>query len=64
MTFYEHTRRQALRTIADVDAEIDLLKLRWQMTVDPATRRDCEDKLAICRRIRTDLQQLELFAAA
>jgi hypothetical protein len=64
MSFYEHTRRQQLRTIPEVDAEIDLLKLRWQMTVDPATRRDCEEKLAVCRRIRADLQQLELFAAA
>ena len=61
MSYYEYNRRHELRTIEDVDREIDLLRLRHQQTCDPVTRRDCQEKLAICAALRADLQQLELF---
>lgn len=60
MTRYEAVRRQTFTTLADVDEEINALQHRWKSTLNELTRRDCELKLASCRKIREDLQQLPL----
>lgn len=61
MTALELSLRRRLGTLADVDDEIDLLKLRHQETCDDLVRADCERRLAVCKRIREDMTQPVLF---
>ena len=61
-TFFQHACRRDLRRIEDVDAKIDRINAIWQGTVNPVTRRDCDEKLEVLKNIRNDLLQLSLFA--
>lgn len=61
MNALERSLRRRLGTLADVDDEIDLLKLRRQQTCDDLVRSDCDRRLAVCQRIRDDMTNLSLF---
>ncbi len=61
MTSYERARRHARQTPAEIDAEIDLLNLRHQQTVDESVRKDCKVKIAILVKLKDELLTPELL---
>ena len=61
MTSYERARRHERQTPAEIDAEIDLLNLRHQQTVDESVCKDCKVKIAILVKLKDELLTPELL---